>query len=496
MFDPAFLKGETWGFPQAPVEHIETHAAHVFLAGDRAFKIKKEVKLPYLDFSDKEKRRAVLADEMAINRTFAPDLYLEVREVRGEPVLAMRRFAAQALLSWKVDHGGIDHALAMSLAGMAAHAHEVASRRETPGAQIMTGLGAQLSRAFIDSPDIFSPAETLEFHALYEAALKRCKTLLNQRSDGGLVRRCHGDMHCGNIIVEEGKPLLFDAIEFSEKIATIDVLYDLAFLLMDLWFRDQRQAASIVLNRYLHLRRVQEDLSGLALLPLFLSTRAGVRALVTADLAHELPVNRSMKQRGQALDSFRASIAYLKPAAPRLICIGGLSGSGKSTLAAALAGEIGAAPGAIHIRSDVERKALAGVGELERLPPQSYTRECSAEVYHHCFERAARALKAGQSVVMDAVFARESERAPAAAVALAAGVPFRGFWLGASPDVLKARVAARAADASDATPDVVDKQLRYRLGDMRWRATDASGSPEETLNRVRQMLRLEPAVPA
>ncbi|MCA3572668.1 MAG: phosphotransferase, partial [Aestuariivirga sp.] len=225
MFDAAFLKGETWGFPGEPVEHVETHAAHVFLVGNRAFKIKKDVKLPYLDFSERDQRRRVLAAELEINRPYAPDLYLHTAEVRGEPVLVMRRFASQALLSWKMAHGNIDAALAARLAAMAAAAHGLAPRRDSDGAAIMMGLGAQLSKAFIDSPDIFRPAETLEFHALYESALKTQKGLLRARGEQGLVRRCHGDMHAGNIIVEGDEPRLFDAIEFSEAIATIDVLY-------------------------------------------------------------------------------------------------------------------------------------------------------------------------------------------------------------------------------------------------------------------------------
>jgi aminoglycoside phosphotransferase family enzyme/predicted kinase len=488
MFNTAFLKSETWGFPIASVEHIETHAAHVFLVGDRAFKIKKDVKLPYLDFSSIEQRRAVLAAELAINRTFAQDLYLDVKDVLGEPVLVMRRFASNALLSWKLDHGGIDAATAKSLADMAARAHELAPERNVEGAPIMMGLGAQLSRAFVDSPDIFPPAETLEFHALYEEALRRLKALLNNRAQAGLVRRCHGDMHCGNIIIEEGQPKLFDAIEFSEKIATIDVLYDLAFLLMDLWFHGERQAANIVLNRYLHLRRRQEDLTGLAMLPLFLSTRSGVRALVTADLVHELPVSSSMKPRGQALDSFRAAIAYLKPEAPVMICIGGLSGTGKSTVAQAVAGEIGAAPGAVVIRSDIERKALAGVAETDRLPLFSYSHEATAEVYDHCLSRAERVLKSGQSLVIDAVFAREGERIAAARLAQSVGVPFRGIWLEAPEHVLKDRVRTRIADASDANAEVVTKQLGYALGDISWHRADASGTPAQTLERVRGML--------
>jgi hypothetical protein len=496
MFDAAFLKGETWGFPGEPVEHVETHAAHVFLVGDRAFKIKKDVKLPYLDFSDRQKRRDVLAAELEINRTFAPGLYLRTGEVRGEPVLVMRRFPSQALLSWRMAHGEIDPVLATELARMAAEAHALAPRRDTPGAGIMMGLGAQLSKAFIDSPDIFAPAETLEFHALYEAALAAGKSLLTARGGRGLVRRCHGDMHSGNVIVEDGRPALFDAIEFSEKIATIDVLYDLAFLLMDLWTHGEHLAANVVLNRYLHLRRAEEDLSGLSLLPLFLSTRAGVRALVTADLAHELALKNSMRARGQALDWFRSSIAYLKTAPPVLVTIGGLSGTGKSTVAASLAPHLGAAPGALHVRSDIERKVIAGAAETERLPPESYSREAAHAVYAAALDRAERALKAGHSVVLDAVFARGEERRPAAEMARRAGAHFAGIWLEAPAQLLKSRVSTRSGDASDATAEVVEKQLAYDIGTLDWPRVDASGTPGETLSRVRETLPFRFAAPS
>jgi uncharacterized protein len=488
MFDADFLKGDTWGFHGSPVEHVETHAAHVFLVGNRAFKIKKSIKLPYLDFSTRERRRAVLENELRINRAFAPNLYLQVAEVLGEPVLVMRRFAANALLSWKIEHGGISTALAADLAAMVASAHSNAERRDMAGAGIMMKLGAQLSKAFTDSTDLFQPSVTLEFHALYEAALSRYKPLLNRRGEQGLVCLCHGDMHSGNIIVENGKPLLFDAIEFSETIATIDVLYDLAFLLMDLWSNDQRAAANLILNRYLNLRRRQEDLSGLSLLPLFLSTRAGVRALVTADLVHELPVSQSMKLRGEVLDWFRDSIAYLKPSRPVLVTIGGLSGTGKSTLAEGLAQFLGAAPGAIHVRSDIERKVLAGVAETEKLPDEFYSHASSAETYSACFERAKAALQTGHSVVLDAVFADVGERRAAESLAAIAGVSFHGIWLEAPPETMKARVAARKNDASDATSEVVETQLSYSLGTVDWSHVDASGSPQQTLELVRQTL--------
>ncbi len=494
--NPAYLRGETWGVPGATVEHIETHAAHVFLAGAFAFKMKKDVKLPYLDFSTVDKRREVINREFEINKAIAPGIYLGVIEVDGEPVLKMNRFDNAALLSRRMGLGQTAAPLAGNLAVMAAAAHGDAPLRDVPGADIMVGLGAQLSNAFTSSPDIFAPAETLEFHALFEEALQRLKPLLNQRTDKGLVRRCHGDMHGGNIVIIGDRPTLFDAIEFSEKIATIDVLYDLAFLLMDLMRYGRRDAANTILNRYLHLRRRSEDLSGLAALPLFLATRAGVRALVAADLVHELAIGMSLKPRGDALDYFRASIAYLKPPPPILVCVGGLSGTGKTVLSSAIAPGIGAAPGAIHIRSDIERKVLASVAEDARLPDDAYAPQNAGEVYRAMFERAECALRAGHAVVLDAVFASEAERNGAERLAKQLHTGFKGYWLQASPEIMKARVSARHGDASDATAEVVGKQLHYDLGRIAWAHVDATGSMDQTAAEVRRTLPYPPGGPA
>ena len=488
MFNPQFMRGETWGFDGQPVEHMETHAAHVFLVSDRAFKMKKAVKLPYLDFSTIEKRRAVLEQELEINHVFAPSIYLRTDEIRGEPVLVMNRFEQEELLSSQT--GGITDATAIELARMVADSHVIAPRRETPGSEIMKGLGAQLSKAFADSPDIFPVDEAREFQAVYQQHLTRLSPLLDRRSTQGLVRRCHGDMHCGNIVLLEGKPVLFDAIEFSEKIATIDVLYDLAFLLMDLGRRGEKRVANLVFNRYLHLRRAEENMSGLAALPLFLATRAGVRALVTADLAHELEADESAKQRKDALEYFRASLAWLNPVQPRLICVGGLSGSGKSTLAAQLAHDIGLAPGALHVRSDVGRKVLAGVEETVHLPPESYSAAASEATYRAIFQRAKAALMAGHSVILDAVFAREEERKAAEELAGGANARFTGLWLTAAPAILKSRVTARRGDASDADAAVVEKQLAYQPGEIRWKKVDVSGSVAASETIVRQILLL------
>lgn len=489
----AFLNGATWGEPGASVDHIETHAAHVFLVRGHAYKVKKAVALPYLDFSTREKRREVLERELEINRTFAPDIYIGLIEVEGEPVLKMNRFPSSAILTARLSQGGCDDRLARQLAEMAAASHAVAPVRKTAGADIMVGLGNQLSQAFTSSPDIFRAADTLEFLALFEDTLRRSKPLLNQRGEKGLVRRCHGDMHCNNIAIVDGRPLLFDAIEFSEKIGTIDVLYDLAFLIMDLARHGGARAANIVLNHYLHLRRAEEDLSGLEALPLFMATRAGVRALVTADLVHELAVRNSLKQRGEALDHFRACLSLLKPPRRTLVCIGGLSGTGKTTVAAALAPEIGAVPGAIHIRSDVERKLKAGVAESEKLPEREYAPARAAEVYEAMLQRARKALAAGHSVILDAVFARESERRAAEALARETAADFTGLWLEAGLDTMKSRVTERRGDASDATAAVVEMQSRYELGELTWPRIDSSGLIEAVVSRVRENLPRRPA---
>jgi predicted kinase len=317
------------------------------------------------------------------------------------------------------------------------------------------------------------------------AALARLAPLLAARGERGLVRRGHGDLHLGNIALIDGEPVAFDAIEFDPLIAAGDVLYDLAFLLMDIIERGLPEAANIVLNRYLAETRRPDDLDALAALPLFLSLRAAIRAKVTAARAASAAERARPAILRAARTYFDLAGRLIAPAPPQLLAVGGLSGTGKSILARALAPELAPAPGAVLLRSDVERKARFGVGETERLPADAYAPAVTAAVYATLADKARRVVAAGHSAIVDAVFARSHERA---AIAAAGG---RGLFLAADLETRLARVTERAADASDAGAAVVRAQEDYDLGAFdrpAWTCLDGSGTPDETLAQAKAAL--------
>jgi len=492
------------------VDRLETHGNLVFLAGADAWKIKRAVRFPYMDFSTLEKRRVACAREVEVNRGLAPDLYLGcvpiTRSADGrlafggdgdiaEWAVHMRRFEQSALLSSIAAAGAIDADLAKAVADAVFESHRDAASVASPCAtthlaDLVSSICGSLARS-----EVFAGQDTSMFSRLAHDQLRRCSAALDRRAKAGCVRRCHGDLHLANIVLWHGRPVLFDAIEFDEKIATIDTLYDLAFLFMDLCRHGQARAANVVLNRYLWRSQADLDLIGLQALPLFLGLRAGIRAMVTVDRAAQEDRRAAEEDRERARAYVRAALQYAAPNPPQLVAVGGLSGTGKSTLAAALAPSLGAAPGAVHLRSDLERKTMFGVAETVRLPTEAYSTEASRSVYDLLCRKARLALAAGQSVVVDAVHARPDERSAIESVASDLEVPFRGLWLTAAGGELTARVAARRNDASDATPEFVARQLTWDTGALSpaWARLDASAGPDETVLRALVMLGLVPA---
>ena len=484
------------------VKRIDTHAASVFLAGKRALKIKRAVRFPVLDYSTLDRRKAACAAELEVNQPYAPAIYRRAVAITreddgtlaiggaGTPVewaVEMRRFDETQTLDHLAKAERIDGALAEALGRAVARAHAAAPAIANAGfidalAEIIAQNDAELRAA----PELFPPRAVSALTAATRGALARMRALLIARERAGRVARCHGDLHLGNIVLLDGAPVLFDAIEFDPKIATGDVLYDLAFLLMDLIERGLTPAANIVLNRYLNETQRAEDLDALAALPLFLSLRAAIRAKVAAERWAQGGERARVAQ--SARDYFALAGKLLAPPPPMLLAVGGLSGTGKSLLARELAAEILPEPGAVVLRSDVERKILFGVAEADRLPETAYARDITTQVYALLVDKARRVIAAGHSAIVDAVFADERERAAIAQAAPADA--FHGLFMTADLTTRLARVGGRKGDASDADAAVARRQEQYNLGALQWTPVDASGSPEQTLRRTKAALGL------
>jgi aminoglycoside phosphotransferase family enzyme/predicted kinase len=484
-----------------PVRRCDTHAAVVFLAGDRALKVKRAVRYPFLDYSTLARRLEACRAELAANRNFAPQLYHGViaitREADGRLALGgqgetvewavdMTRFDEDATLDHRAARDELDLALAAKLATAVAAMHDRAGPADA-GAWIdaLSRYVADNSTAFRAQSDLFQPSEVAALEQSSRDCLKRLKPLLVKRGEAGLIRRGHGDLHLGNIAVIEGEPTAFDALEFDPVIASGDLLYDLAFLLMDLVERDLNAAANTVLNGYFTACRRDADCEGLAALPFFMSLRAAIRANVTgAKSKLAAPSDRRAIARA-AQRYFALALDLLKPVTPMVICTGGLSGTGKSVLARALAPDLPPAPGALVLRSDVERKSLCGVREHDRLPAEAYRPEVSDTLYRILNDKTRRIARSGYSVFVDAVFAKAHERAAVEAAAREVGAGFRGLFLTADLATRMARVSGRRHDASDADASVARQQEDIDIGAVEWTRLDASGSPEDTLRAAR-----------
>jgi hypothetical protein len=500
----AFLgRPSSYGSGVDRVERIETHVSLIFLAGGYAYKLKRAVKLPYLDFSNAEQRRAACAAELALNRRTAPALYLNLRRIGRDAagrlgfvdsgpavdwVVVMQRFDQALVFDALAREGRLDEPLMDRLADHVAAFHEKAERHpEGGGGATLAEIVAASHQLLAGAPGAgFAPDDVAAILDKWRAALNATTGLIETRRAAGKVRRCHGDLHLRNICLVNGQPTLFDCLEFSDALATIDILYDLAFLLMDLEHRGLRGFANRVLNRYLD--GSGED-DGLQALPLFLSLRAGIRAHVIATaLADAADRNKKEEMAVEARRYLDLAHRALDPCSPRLIAIGGLSGSGKSTLAGTLAPELGPCPGARVLRSDVTRKLALGEAPEIRLPPAAYTPEITLRVYDALREKAAATLAAGYTAIIDAVSLEPEERRSFAEVARRAGVPFTGLWLEADGSTMARRIRKRRGDASDATAEILARQLTQDPGPLDWSRVDAGAGPEECLAAARRVL--------
>ena len=478
------------------VDRVDTHISVVFLAHDRAYKLKRAVQFPYVDYSTLEARRGFCEKEVRLNRRTAPDLYRGVVPVTraadgglavggtGTPVewlVEMRRFPQERLLDAVARRGELDVALAATIGAAAATLHAMAEpRSDHGGASAMQWVIDENDAELSAAGDLVDQSLRDRLHKASLEALHRYGRLLDTRREDGSVRECHGDLHLGNLFLGDRQPVLFDGIEFNDELSCIDVLYDLAFLVMDLLHRHLPAQANATLNAWFE-RLPQYE--ALPVLPLFLSCRAAIRAkvLMTASGMSADPGRAQSLQReaGAYLDR---AISLIAPGTGAVVAIGGLSGSGKSTLAGRLAAHIGRPPGALVLRSDVARKRRFGVAPTVRLPDSAYDTQVNAAVYDELARSAREVARAGQVAIVDAVFGEEALRQRISDVASSEAVPFIGLWLDAPVETMEARLAARDADASDATADVLHhQQTRVSVpGD--WSRVDASAGLDQAVN--------------
>lgn len=440
---------------------LETPISAVFVGVDRVFKLRKAVRMPFLDFTTLAERERTARREFELNAPHAPGLYRAVRAIvrqangaltldgaptsdrGGEPVdyaVEMAAVPEADFLPAIVERGELTGALLDRIADAVADYHAacptVTRDLRSSLKSVADGNREAALAAGLPEPDV------LAWHEAVTASLAARDRWFAGRQENAFVRRVHGDLHLGNLCLWSGGPVAFDALEFDEALAETDVAYDLAFLLMDLEQRAGRPAANRVLNRYVARTGDHALVGGL---PAYLSLRAMVRAHVSW---------RRRETQEEARDYLTAAMSALAPSPVQVVAVGGLPGSGKSTFARAVAPSLGAAPGALIMRSDEIRKRRHGVRPEAPLTQSAYSPWESRLVFADLIIAVHETAAFGHNVIADATFLDPSDRA-AIARAAPEGCPFTGIWLDAPPDVLEARIAARRNDASDANVAVL-----------------------------------------
>jgi len=492
----ALLRPEAYPHAVAAVQLVETHISWVFLTGELAYKIKRPVQYPFVDLRSRERRAFFCAEELRLNRRFAPELYLDVRAVtldngaariagHGEVVdhaVCMRQFRAADELGSLLERGGAAPEELAEFGRELARRHqqlprvdvgEPWGRAESIRAALLTNL-TECQRA----AEVFGADDAVRALAdPYRERLAADMGALESRRTAGHVRECHGDLHVGNIVRYGGRLVAFDCMEFEPAFRWIDVAEEIAFLHMDLGVRRCTAQAQAFLGGYLF---EGGDYPACRLLRLYGIHRALVRAKVAA-------LRLARDEHSRYLAWARERLAYERPP---LILMCGLAGSGKTWLARQLA----AALGAVHLRSDIERRRIAGLDVRERsgsgLGRGLYADAMSVATYARLRACAAETLAGGLSVIVDATFQRRDQRAQLAALAAEQAAPLWVVHCHAPPAVLEARVAARSAagtDASEADRAVLSLQeARFEpvSAAENLRVVDADTTADDVLARV------------
>lgn len=464
-----------FGHQPVDIRLRETHISWLILAGDFVYKIKKPIALDFLDFGSLEKRHYYCDEEIRLNQPWAPDIYLDVVPVTlkgdqprfggcGEPIeyaVRMRRFDEDMQLDRQLAQGKLNAADMQELANMIANRHLGTPRVDDSQRDRVLRMTAEFMRDNIEALDGDIDAATLDsLRNWTDEELGKVSSLLQKRFDDGFVRDCHGDLHLGNLVRLPGGITTFDCIEFTTDLRHIDVMCDLAFLVMDLFEKGRRDLAVRFLNRYLE---VTGDYCGLAVFDLFFVYRCLVRAKVAIIMSRERGDAAAMEQDvAEAMAYCDMAAGQTRRRVPVLMLMHGLSGSGKTWVSEKLM----VATPAIRLRSDIERKRMVALRESASsgsgLGEGIYTESLNRLVYDRLRSLAQSVLEASHNVIIDATFLRESDRAAAMALAGKCGVQCLIIDVTASSETMRRRIKRRRAtalDASEADRDVLDYQL-------------------------------------
>ena len=464
----SLLNPACYPHPVAAVKKLETHISWLLLAGDFVYKIKKPVDFGFLDFSDLSRRQFFCHEELRLNRRLAPEFYLDVISIGGSaemPILGaepafeyavkMRRFAEDQLLDHLLLQGQLTVRHFQRLAETLAQFHA-----DLPPAAINIGYGDVEAVALPTRQNFQQLSQLLNksyaeqltrLQAASELEFSRCLPLFTQRLQAGKVRECHGDLHLGNIVLIDDKPMPFDGIEFNPSLRWIDVINDIAFLLMDLQQRERPDLAYAFLDCYM---QASGDYAGLVVLKFYLGYRAMVMAKVSAIRATQMGGAFGL---GLCQSYLALAEQFYTPKQPGLLITFGLPGCGKTTLSQLVLEKYQT----IRIRSDVERKRLFGLQAHERsssvVVVDIYSAEATQSVYQHLLTLARGILQCGFSVIVDAAFLKQQEREQFQRLAEELALPFAILAISVDDNLQRQRLNQRQNDASEADVAVLDK---------------------------------------